>query len=92
MNAYLFIFDRDSSTDYTNLHNRIKSDSHISNWWHYLNSAYILISPFDASKLTDSIRGYFPNRFLLIKVTRSNYNGWLPQDAWDWIRTNVNLT
>lgn len=91
MSAYLFVFDRDFLTDYNNLHNKIKSDIYISNWWHYLNSAYILISPYDASQLTNSIRSYFPNRFLLIKITKNNYNGWLPKDAWDWIQTHVNL-
>ena len=90
MNAYLFVFDRDQTTDFNVLHERIKTDSHISNWWHYLNSAYILISNSNAGQLTESISGYFPNgTFLVIKITKSNYQGYLAKDAWEWIREHV---
>ncbi|OGD94743.1 hypothetical protein A2697_04425 [Candidatus Curtissbacteria bacterium RIFCSPHIGHO2_01_FULL_41_44] len=89
MNAYLFVFNRNTSVDYNKLHENIKSDRHISNWWHYLNSAYILISSYDANQLADSIRSYYPYQLLVIKITKSNYQGWLPQDAWDWISKNV---
>ena len=92
MNAYLFVFDRNFRTDYTDLHNGIKNDTKISNWWHYLNSAYILKSSYSVTELTDSIRSYFPTgRFVVFQITRQNYNGWLSEEAWAWVYNNVDL-
>lgn len=93
MSAYLFVFDRDVTSDYVALHNAIKSNSHISNWWHYLNSVYILISSYDADTLTNDIRPHLSSgRYMVIKITKSNYQGYLSKDAWDWIRDNVPYT
>lgn len=90
MNAYLFVYDKDQITDYNALHERIKTDPNISNWWHYLNSAYILLSNSNANQLAASIRSYFPNgKFLITKITRSDYQGYLARDAWNWILKNV---
>ncbi len=93
MNAYLFVYDRDSVSDFVALHNGIKNDTNIGTWWHYLNSAYILMSNSSADQLSDSIRTYFPSgTYLVIKITRSNYQGYLSKEAWDWIRENVPYT
>jgi len=63
-------------------------------WWHYLDSTWLLKIDSDddavyqewvdkLNKLIDS------NDYILtMKIDIKLYNGWLPQAAWDWIRTN----
>lgn len=93
MNAYLLVYDRDLSTDYKLLHEGIKADSKIVNWWHYLNSAYILISNSSANELTEGVRRYVPSgKFLIVKITRSDYQGYLSKDAWKWIHGHVPIS
>lgn len=87
---YILTFDRNSTYDYNILHNGIKTDSQIINWWHFLKSSYLLVSTnSSATLLSERIRTYFPNqRFLLTEINLKNHNGWLPKEAWDWINSN----
>ena|SRR5260221_662412 len=88
--AYLLIFDRDPTRDYEVLHNAIKNDRNIKNWWHYIKSAYLLITPLSTIDLTHRIEGYMPShRFLIFNVTGKMHNGRLPQEAWDWINKYI---
>lgn len=90
--AYILTFDRNPYVNYNVLNDGIKNDSNIVNWWHYMLSTYILISPLSGYYLSERIRQYLPNhRFLLTRVDLSNKGGWLPQDAWDWINRYVSL-
>ncbi len=84
---YLMVFDRNNLFDYQLLHEFIKSSYNIKDWWHYMQSSYILVSPLNANDLADNLMTRFGNRrFLLVQITPGNYQGWLPEDAWKWIR------
>ncbi|OGK11402.1 hypothetical protein A2954_06575 [Candidatus Roizmanbacteria bacterium RIFCSPLOWO2_01_FULL_37_12] len=89
--GYIFVFDRSLRSDYTKLHKAIKDNRNILNWWHYLTSGYILISTESASELTNFMRENLPSDtyFIIMEINHNNYNGWLPQEAWDWIRENI---
>jgi len=90
--AYILTFDRNPTRDYNALHEGIKGDTNIVDWSHYMLSMYILISPLSGYKLAESIRRYFPeHRFLLTQIKLNNKGGWLPQEAWDWLRRYINL-
>lgn len=90
--AYIFSFDRNTTRDYNLLHEGIKSDNNIKDWSHYMLSSYILISPLSGYDLSESIRKYFPDhRFLLTQVKLNNKSGWLPQEAWDWLKKYKDL-
>lgn len=85
--VYLMVFDRDPTYNYELLHNVIKMDPYIYDWWHYLQSTYILVSTLTADALADRLMLSFKNqRFLLVEINSKNYQGWLPKDAWEWIR------
>ena len=85
-NLYLLVFDRDLATDYNQLHENIKNDPNILDWWHYITSSYLLVSQLSVNDLANKIINYFPNhRFLLIKVDPHTSQGWLPKDAWEWL-------
>ena len=86
MKAYIFVFDRNYRYDYKKFHEFIKESPHISNWWRYIQSCYILVSELPATKLSREIREVMPkHRFLLSQIHLNNSNGWLPKEAWDWI-------
>lgn len=87
---YLFVFDP-YKTDTSLVHNIIKNNSYITNWWHYLASAYLLKSRYTLATIQDDIIRKWPNQhFLLIEVNTNNFGGWLPQAAWDWINNHSN--
>jgi hypothetical protein len=70
------------------LHNHVDSllPNIIQDWWHYLDSSYIVISNFEATKLYNHIYQGIPNKHILIaEINLKNAQGWLPQSAWNWI-------
>lgn len=82
---YLLTFDP-YKTNGLGLHEIIKSSPYVSNWWHYIGSAYLIKSPYTLFTIQNDIVEKWPNQhFLIIEVNANNYGGWLPQAAWDWI-------
>lgn len=82
---YLITYDLKSpGRDYSNLHNQIKN---YGEWWHYIDSTWIIKTESTIEEVTNSIRRMMdPNDHLLvIKITKCERNGWLPKSAWDWI-------
>lgn len=88
MTAFLLTYDlRQPGRDYKNLYDAIKSGR---TWWHYLESAWILDTTESADEIWQSVRPHIDaNDFLLIIEVRDNVQGWLPQDAWNWIHTHL---
>lgn len=86
-NIYILTFDRSENFDYNKLHQFIKNDTlEITDWWHYIKSSYLLVSPYSADFLANKIMQVIPNQnFLVIKLNPIDHQGWLPKDAWDWI-------
>ena len=88
--AYILTFDRNKTYDYKALHDGLKKDHRIYNWSHYLLSSYLITSDYSASELTSSIKTYFPNhRFLVLQIHPTNYSGWLPTEAWTWLKKYI---
>lgn len=56
-------------------------------WWHYLGSTWLVDTSLTASGIWDSISPHVDKNdsVLIIGVTR-DYTGWLPPDAWEWIK------
>lgn len=73
--------------DYSGLIQAIKDTGA---WWHYLKSTWLVDTHLDASGIFNKIKPHIDNsdRILIIKVTR-DYNGWLSQEAWDWIKQHL---
>ena len=91
MNLYILTFDP-HKTDAPSLHKAISNNTLITSWWHYLGSTYIIKSDSSVGTITDDILKNWPNqRFFMAKIdtTPGNRNGWLPKEAWEWIRNNV---
>jgi len=70
-------------------HEQITTAKGIKTWWHYIDNTYILIveSSILAKNITDYVMPLIPKRrFFVCELDLRNHNGWLPQEAWDWIK------
>jgi len=55
-------------------------------WWHYLDSTWLVDTSLSVKGIWDRLAPHVDKNdsFLVIGVTR-DYQGWLTQEAWDWI-------
>lgn len=71
-------------------HNYINSlfqKGYISDWWHYIDEAYLVATNREVSQLYNSVFPGVPRRYLLIiEVDPNNVQGWLPPAAWKWLQ------
>ncbi len=59
-------------------------------WWHFLTATWIVLRYETLVELQNKlIPLVFQNDRLLIVPAKGPAGGWLPQDAWTWINTNV---
>ena len=73
--------------DYSRLYDEIKRSS---KWWHYLDSTWIVITNESAQQIWNRLAKHIDkNDYILIVEILDNVQGWLPKDAWKWIRANV---
>jgi len=59
-------------------------------WWHYLESTWLVYTELTPKQWSDTLvpKIYDKDYLLIIEVTPSYY-GWLPKDAWAWIKENL---
>lgn len=86
---YLVSYDlvKAAERDYTPVYEAIKS---IGPWWHYLDSTWIVQSCFNVNRIVDTVHAAMRqgDRLLVVQIDNQNRNGWLPEEAWNWIRTH----
>lgn len=75
--------------NYQKVHEAIKGLG--SDWWHYLDSTWLVVTTLTASQGWDRIAPAFDksDSCLVLDVTGDDYSGWLPKDAWAWIRQHL---
>lgn len=65
------------------------------NWWHYADSTYLLVSKEDIGTMTKLIRAALgkDGKFIVIRLRKNfEYSGWMPKQAWTWIKKVTNPT
>jgi hypothetical protein len=69
--------------DYSSLYNAIKG---CGEWWHFLGSTWLVNTSLNAQQIWDRLAPYVDqnDHVLVIRIGR-DYQGWLPNQAWDWI-------
>ena len=74
--------------DYKSLFEAIKA---LGAWWHHLDSTWIVVSSKTPAQAWTSLAPTLDqsDHCLIIDITGDTYNGWLPKQAWDWMRSNV---
>jgi len=61
----------------------------ITNWWHQLRDTWLIVTPESIEVLYARLLPLIltTDRLLIVSLTeRTKFQGWLSQDAWDWIR------
>ncbi len=79
---------KSQNKDYTGLIASIKEEGA---WWHYMESFWLLDSQKDVNELVNKFKGFLDpeDRLLIFDTNSREYNGWLPQSAYDWIASRI---
>jgi len=73
--------------DYDGLYESIKS---LGTWWHYLESTWLVETSKSAAQIFAALQPHIDsNDNVLVIAVGSDYAGWLPKKAWDWIRSHM---
>lgn len=88
MKVYLVTYDlKNPGRDYVALYEAIKRSG---KWWHYLDSTWLVATNESATQVYNRLSQYIDkNDFIFVIRVTNEYSGWLPQDAWDWIRHEI---
>ncbi|MGH8502796.1 MAG: hypothetical protein ACREVE_10085 [Gammaproteobacteria bacterium] len=75
--------------DYSALFTELKASS---GWWQCLHSTWLIATLESADQLCDRLRRHMhaDDHLLAIEV-ETDYSGWLPEKAWQWIKSHVSL-
>lgn len=67
----------------------ITKDPEVNAWWNYLPNIFLVRTNQPAKYFADKLIASFPGvGFLITKLDMNEYNGYLPQNAWDWIKAH----
>lgn len=70
--------------DYSSLYKVLKSGG---TWWHHLDSTWLIETSEQPVVWYNKISSHVDaNDNILIIQVQKNYQGWLPEEAWKWIR------
>lgn len=85
MSVYLITYDLNRpGQQYEALYEAIKS---FGAWWHYLDSTWLVQTSLSAQSVWNRLEPAFDkNDRILISALSTDRQGWLPEDAWKWIR------
>lgn len=84
MKIYSISYDLNTpGQDYTGLYNEIKKKT----WWRYLDSNWLICTSESANEIYNRLKSHIDkNDSLLISEFGNDYQGFLPEKAWEWIR------
>ena len=88
MSVYCVSYDlNQAGQNYNALYDELKKSP---GWCHPLDSTWLISTGETAQQLSDRLCRHLDNNdtLLVIGVTKE-YAGWLTQDTWDWMRTDI---
>lgn len=86
---YAVIYElKNKRKNYTNLFQKIKD---YGTWMHYIDNVWIIESTNDANTIYNDIFPLIDQQkdYILVLKIASDYQGWLPKDAWDWMNKRL---
>ncbi len=89
MSALLIGYDLNKpGQNFDKLYEKIKQ---LGTWLHYLDSTWIVVSSLTPGQDVDRLKPTLDDSddVLIVNITGDTYSGWLPQEAWDWLRKHV---
>lgn len=90
MNTYLICYDLNRpGKDYPKLIDKIKAIG--SNWWHYLDSTWIVRSEMTATAIRDALKPYIDANDELLVIKSGKEAAWTGFDerGSNWLRENL---
>ncbi len=90
MAAYMITYDLNSSGQkYDKVIQAIK-DSSTGAWCSYWKSSYLIKSSLTPNQISDNIKPHLDsNDHLIIIEVKNNYQGWLSDKQWKYIKENI---
>lgn len=89
MKIYLLTINSSQIFYPDSVHRTVIKDQSIDAWWHYLPNIWLLRTSQNAKYHADRVISVYPGlNFLITKIDLNEYNGYLPQAAWDWIKAH----
>lgn len=92
MNFFLITYNKNALLrNYDPLYQAIKTSSIV--WWHHLNNTWIIRTTLDANQVYNNLHQHITedDKLLVIQVfPNSEFQGWLPPEAWKWIENQFN--
>ena len=90
MSVYLISYDlKRPGQSYPELYETLKQ---ASSWSHYLESVWLISTSESLEAWSQKIRAKIDanDSFLIVELSATQpYSGWLPQEAWDWIKEHL---
>lgn len=91
---FIITFDRDAGKNYKSFHDDLVNHPHISNWWHYIKSSYIIGTSTNEDQLSDHFietakKHNVDSTHLVVKLDLNRHQGMLTEKAWNWIEKNT---
>jgi hypothetical protein len=70
--------------DYKGLHEELKKTG---TWIHLLDSTWLLFTAESATQIYNRLRPHIDqdDNIMIAQIT-NNYSGWLPENAWNWVK------
>ena len=90
MAVYMITYDLNKSgQDYENVIKAIK-DASTGVWCTFWKSSYLIKSTLTANQISNKITPHLDgNDTLLVIEVKSNYQGWLSDEQWKYIKENI---
>ncbi len=94
----IVVFDvTDRELEIARIRQAITSDPDVINWWNHIPGTFLVTTDLGAEELADRLKRLAGDaRFLIMQVSPTESEGWLPERAWRWIRRrsreNVKVT
>lgn len=87
MTLYIITYALKGKKNYIGLYEAIQG---YDVWCHYIESTWIIKTDETPDKIWDRLRPHLDSESdnLLIVEFGNSYYGWLPKEAWDWIKNN----
>jgi hypothetical protein len=86
MTIKLITYDLRSEDDHQRLYDRIKG---YGRWSHYMEDTWLVNTDRTVSQIVSDLEPYLSRKDrLLVLTVGDDYQGLLPDKAWDWIRRN----
>lgn len=89
MSCLLITYDLNKpGQDYKELHETIKG---LGDWWHHLDSTWLVDTSLTVDQVAERIVKVIDSsdRLLVVNISGDSYQGYLTEDAWQWIRKHI---